>query len=702
MLLRWALAAVLGVVLTGCGQPPVAEVYPQVTEYSGRIIEELRWVNPEPFSEDSLDTLTQTEETHCRWLSIFPFCFFGTDWGLRERTLDIATLGQDLARLDQLYRQSGYFGTRVVPEVAEPNGDDAPIHLSLVVHRGDGIVVDSVVVEGTEAIADPDSLARQLPLQDDELFDLEEFVLSADTVLETLRRRGHAYAEVLRNYAVDTLQDRATVWLVAVPGPRVVVDSVIVQGLAALDRPTALRHVVSEEGALLRRQQLNESQRNLYGLELVQFASVRIAPDSLQRTPEDSATATVLVQLTEAPEHVVETLAGYGTQDCARTTAQWTDRSFAGGARRLSITGSLSRFLCTAVDTTVPFRSEYDYRVAAELRQPYFLTARNNLVATAFAERQSEPMLFQREAQGARLALSHRIAERELLSASVDVERRQTVAAPALYCAAFAVCTPEDLADLGRTRWRNALSANWLRDAGNDVINPTSGYTLQTTLLWASPLLLSDYEFLRASAQGALYHQVSPGWVLAGYLRLGSFLTRATIGAEDFVGPEERFFAGGATSVRGYSRSRLGPGIWLYEGEQIPTNTEVDTLDVEFYPTGGTSVSVASIEARFPSPVLGDLTSFAAFIDAGAVGLDPLWEMNAQWRVTPGMGVRVQTPVGPIRIDVAYNPYSQTRAPLYVQDFDTGTLRRIDDGYQPADQTFLERLQFHIGIGQAF
>ena len=67
------------------------------------------------------------------------------------------------------------------------------------------------------------------------------------------------------------------------------------------------------EGDLLRATELVASQRNLYGLEIVQFAAVTIAPDSLQVDPSDRSRTTVLVQVVEGPVHVVEAAVGYGT-----------------------------------------------------------------------------------------------------------------------------------------------------------------------------------------------------------------------------------------------------------------------------------------------------------------------------------------------------------------------------------------------------
>jgi outer membrane protein assembly factor BamA len=708
--------AVLGCVVgvLGCARPPVAEVYPEVAEYDGREIAELSFENTEPFSADTLEDLTETHETDCSLLFL-PFCIPGTDIGRRVGRVDMRTVGADLARLGGFYRQNGYFGTRVVPEIEELEDEDDAVRFRFVVRRGDGIVLDSVVVEGTEGIADPDSLEAELPLQAGELLDLRKFVASADTVVEALRRGGHAYAEVLRNYAVDTIQDRATVWLLAVPGPRVVVDTIMVTGLEELDRSDIMRQLTFRSDDLLRLRDLRSSQRNRDELQLIRFASFSVAPDSVQLTPEDSTTATVRVAIVEAPEHVVEAQAGFGTVDCFRVRGQWTDRSVLGQGRQLTLTGSLSRIglgnpvrglensLC-AGGKDREIAPDLDYRVAADFTQPYFLAPTNQLAATAYAERQSEPDLYSREATGVRFAVSHRFRPRETVSGALEVERRSTEATPELYCLELLACGDDVIDRLSGPRWRNALGATWLRDRGNSAVNPTSGYVLRSNLLWSTGLLGSDYDFLRADLESAVYRPVGNGWVLAAFARFGSFLTQATLGFDDFVPPEERFFAGGANSVRGYDRLRLGPGLYLVDNDTIPPEevADPDELGVAFVPTGGTSLGVVSTEARFPSPVLRDLLRLAVFVDAGTVGLEPIWKAGSQWRVTPGFGFRVTTPVGPARIDVGYNPYPRPRAPLYATDPDTDVLVRIREDFRADAPSTLSRFTLHIAVGQAF
>lgn len=703
------------VVASGCAQPRVAELYPQVAEFDGREISRLDFVNPEPFTADSLDALTETRETSCRLLYVLPFCFPGTDWGRREGRVNMRTVGDDLTRLATLYRQHGYFGTLVVPEIEELPGEDG-VWVRLVVERGDGIIMQDVVVEGTEGIADPDSLQEILPLQPGELFDLNEFVASADTVAEALRLRGHAYAEVLRNYAVDTIQNEATVWLLAVPGPRVSVDSVVVDGLAELGRRDVLRQVTFSPGDLLRLSELRESQRNLYDLSLVRFASVGVAADSLQLTPTDSSTATVRIAISEAPEHVVEAGLSFGLVDCFGGQGRWTDRSVFGGGREVTLRGSVSRIglgypvsglqdgLCS--DGADPeIATAIDYRISADFTQPFFISSRNQVTATAFSERQSEPGLFQRTATGGRLAVTNRLRAGEYVTGAIEGEFRSTRGRPVLYCFELRACTAEDIARFTGGRWRNGLAASWIRDRSNSTVNATSGYVTRARTSWSTPILGSDYDFLRLSGDGAIYREVGRGWVVAGSARLGTFLSRATLGPTNFIPPEERFFAGGASSVRGFGRSTLGPGLYLVDDPVPPDEVVVaDTLSVEFFPTGGTSVGVVSAETRFPSPVLRDLVRLAVFVDAGTVGLSPVWHADSQWRITPGAGLRIQTPVGPARLDFGYNPYPPVRAPLLAVDPESGALIRIADSFEPPTPAWhdLDRFTLHLAVGQAF
>ena len=73
-------------------------------------------------------------------------------------------------------------------------------------------------------------------------------------------------------------------------------------------------------------------------------------------------------------------------------------------------------------------------------------------------------------------------------------------------------------------------------------------------------------------------------------------------------------------------------------------------------------------------------------------------------RVTPGIGVRFATPLGPVRIDAAYNGYQIERGPLLFQNDSTGTITQIRTSYPPllAGKTFWQKVVIQFAVGQAF
>ncbi|HEX6693515.1 MAG TPA: BamA/TamA family outer membrane protein [Longimicrobiales bacterium] len=694
-----------------------AELYPEVAAHTGKEISDVRFVGTAPFPSDTLKSLIQTRETKCSIIGI-PVCPLG--FGRTVHRLDPETIRNDVLSLTTFYRAEGYFGTRVEPSV-EPDGGDVTV--TFAVQRGEAILLDAFTISGLDGILDADSLAATLPLHSGQIFDLGRFSESADAVLRAMQSRGHAYAEILRNFTVDTVDNRALASIEAIPGPRVVVDSIIVRGADHLGRRNALRQLTFRTGDILQLSKLAESQRNLYALDLVQIAGVGVGPDSVQKPPpNDSSTATIVVAIAEAPLNQVDAAIGFGSVECLRGDASWLNRSFGGGARRLTLSGSLSkigvgsgtssgigRSLCEDAKADSLINPLVDYRISAEISQPYFFSPRNQLSLSLFADRQSETGVFQREAKGGRIAVSRRLGLRTFVTTAFDVERGRTIASPALYCAAFVVCEIGFTDSLARPRFRNQAEVSFTHDRTDLPVDPTSGFNATTSLSWAAPQLGSEITFVRWLGQGAVYRQLQPEWIVALGGRIGHFFRTATLDpTRNFLPPEERFFAGGANTVRGYDRNGLGQGVWVTDSVVVDTVTGLlipaEDGGAGFVPTGGTALAVVSAELRFPSPILSDYLRLAAFVDAGTVGTRSAWDIGlSDWRFTPGAGVRLRTPVGPIRVDLAYNPYGKTSGPLLVTDLTgSGTLTRVREDYRPANNSLLSKLQLHLGIGQAF
>jgi outer membrane protein assembly factor BamA len=243
----------------------------------------------------------------------------------------------------------------------------------------------------------------------------------------------------------------------------------------------------------------------------------------------------------------------------------------------------------------------------------------------------------------------------------------------------------------------------------------------------------------------ARYWRVGSGAVFGARLQVGGAL-----GALDRTLPaQERLYAGGPTTVRGFRQNELGPVVYIvdrvvFDTVGAPPGTafvQPDTLDQGYHvaPTGGNSVVVGNLEMRLRSPLFPDLLQWTLFTDVGEV-----WNRRAnqpnlgfeRLRVTPGFGLRAFSPIGAIRVDFGYNGYRPQQGAAYynvpTQSDDTAPLLCVSpvgaaripvtitpDGnggfilsqsyslcggdFQPPRETnFLQRFSFFFAIGQAF
>jgi outer membrane protein assembly complex protein YaeT len=170
---------------------------------------------------------------------------------------------------------------------------------------------------------------------------------------------------------------------------------------------------------------------------------------------------------------------------------------------------------------------------------------------------------------------------------------------------------------------------------GPDKLNPRQGFIGDVIGEVAATSLGSTVEFARATGRLTYYFPLTAKTLLALGARGGWM--EPLVGNPDDIPLDERFFNGGSTSVRSFPERRLGPS------------------DYHGYNIGGDTFTTFNAEYQFP--LYGDLIG-AAFADAGSVGATP--SDMGEMRYGVGPGLRYASPVGPLRIDVGFNPDRQT------------------------------------------
>lgn len=719
---------------------------------------DLRIEGNEVFSDDSLELAIANRQTRCKLPGLL--CWIGID--VKDRNyLRPRQIGLDMLRLQYYYRQRGYREATV--DTATTPLDDG-VRLTFRIAEGRPVRVDTVETVLWGDLPDT-AMVRDIPLERGD--PLSELLLdeARDSITARLRNDGFAYAEVLVNNFVPRDSYDARVTYEIYPGVRARFGPVQVQGNEELDSISIVRMLPFGEGGRYRARQVQEGQRNLYGLELIQSARI------VQQLEEGDTIVPVQVLVAEGQKHRVRTGVGWTTLDCLNAEAQWSSRNFFGGARRLTVRGRVSNILAEEMNATAcsqagsgPF-AELNGQLSVELFQPWLISPRNSLSLNAFVERQSVPSVFIRRALGLNVTLSRNLGRRMSLALAWRPTLTQLDAAEIFLCSSFLACIPSDLEIFQNANWLSPLGMRLSQDWRNSILNPTEGYTWFVDLEWADGWTGSDFTYGRAVVEGSFYHEFEElgdrdGVVVATRLR-GGVVGQGRFQADDFddvtlVHPQKRFFSGGANSVRGFSENQLGPRVLTTPVERVLGVPEGGTEPVctpdqfasalgcdpsalpdgafTFRPVGGTWVLEANLEVRFPlfSPKLQGV----AFVDAGQVWLDreEFQDLDLAW--SPGVGVRYMSPIGPIRVDLGYGTRDPERLAVAVRGIraydpaidapeDRLTVPWVDDGERTLDWvatdnlrflfptrtfgdrgsfwgTLWNRLQLHISLGQAF
>ncbi len=671
------------------------------------VVRELKFLGNESIDALTLETAIAT--TRSSWFATSALRFLGLG---AKRHLSEREFRRDVERLRLYYRRAGFLDV-VVDTIVRRTPTD--VYIIFRVDEGTPVRVRRLVINGIDSLPSRDHLRRDLPLRVGKPFNRDSLAATADTLATRLHNLGYPTASV---YLAPFEPRVADLRLDVVPGRQAVVGDIRVVGTESIDSGFVVRLLATQAGRLYREKDLFESQRNLYRSELFRFASATIDTTNFR---EGDPVVPLIVQVLEGRFYRARASVGYGSNDCFRTSAGWTARNFLGQGRILDVSGQLSKigvgdplgfnaedsFLCSRLAEDSVGSRDANFALNVTWRQPTFLSPSNTLTLGAFAERRSEFLVYLRNDVGTSLTLARETANRVPLTLTYRISLGRTDANSANFCAFFNACTVRDIRELRKRRVLAILSGTAVRERTNHPLDPTRGSILSFEAAASSRYLGSAalQTFTRVVGEGSWYHPVGRGAVLALRARGGLiFAPKISLdsGATNFIPPDQRFYAGGPNDVRGFDRNELGPVAYVIRSNALPgdPSTPISLDSVQVSPTGGNTLVVANAELRFPSPIAGNRVRVAAFLDAGGV-----WERGrssapARIRLTPGLGLRIATPLGPARIDVAYNPYDLESGPLFAVE-DTGDLVLARSQFTPTNRRG-SRFTLHLSVGQAF
>jgi outer membrane protein assembly factor BamA len=678
-----------------------------------RVVRQLDFEGNRAIPDEVLASAIAT--TNSSW---FARAFLIRSLGLGEkRYFDEQEFKRDVVRLVVLYRRSGYPHVEVDTLVRRT---PVNVYVTFRIKEGEPIRVTSLTITGLDSL--PEKIRREtlvdLPLHTGDPFNRFVMQTTADTITRRLRDRGRPTARVFTSFETNKEAETATIAFDAVPGKNAAIGSVEVVGTNRVEPQLVRSLIVSRPGRVYSQDELYQSQRNLYSSDLFRFATVNIDSAKFQPTADS---VPLLVQVSEARRRRIRGGIGYGTDDCFRGSLGWTTRNFLGsGGRILDLTSQISKVgvgrpLDLGLDRSICGNSREDsvgsakvnFSLGASIRRPAFLSTNNTIAVSLFTERRSEFKVYLRQETGTSIILRRETPKRRYpLSLAYTLAYGHTEATPESFCASFNACTPDLVARLRQNAVLATLTASGSIPQVNNPLDPSRGSVSSLELTWSSRFLGSSsfQQFFRTVADYSWYRPIGRAAVFSWRVRGGAiFAPTVDVATQsgNFIPPDQRFYAGGPNDVRGFDRNELGAVVYVVPQGEVDTaaieNRAIDPNRVTVAATGGNTLTVGNVELRVPSPVFSSRLRLAAFVDAGGV-----WDRGsgnpAVIRVTPGAGIRLTTPLGPARLDVAYNPYKLQSGPLFQVDT-LGNLTEVQSSYVKARGS---KFTFHVAVGQAF
>ncbi len=632
---------------------------------------------------------------------------------------DERVLARDLERLERYYRARGYYAAKVRAARVERTGDKS-VRVAIEVDEGPAFLVRAVHVEGLDALG-PEAAAAvrraaRRELGEGDIFEEEAFKRAGSVLEWSLKNHSFALAKVEKDAAVDVVARRVDVTFQTAPGPPARVGEVRFEGHGELPEDKLRTIFNVRPNSVYSEETIDDGRQAL--IDLGVFADVDVRP-GLEQAPEGakSVVLPLVVKVSRAPLRTVR-LGGGAELDSLRAEVhalgRWEHRNFFGGLRnfRVELQPELVLYPTRLPGLKAPTAFLPAEQARVELRQPGFFEARTQ--AKARLEVNTYPVILPEEVPGGGVLGYFE------LRPMVGVERpfyRNKFWAGLGHAVQFA----RPFAYRGQIDERlidiiiSYPELTLRYDGRDDALRTKRGFYAQTTLQAAG--VGGNARDLRVQPEARAFVPVGRGrrFVVAGRAGAGflsPFNYGKTVPRDEETGvlapsPLDSqllffrgFFSGGPNSNRGYPLRGVNPhgSLPVFSPEastsQLENNCDVTALGPGqpfdpkcLVPIGGLSLWEASLEGR---AYVGGPFAVVSFCDASDVSLGRYALRFNRPHLSCGLGARYDTPVGPVRIDVAY------RVPgVQVLGGD-----RRDEREQPT--LFGAPVALQVGIGETF
>jgi outer membrane protein insertion porin family len=527
-------------------------------------------------------------------------------------------VNKDMERLTRIYQSEGFLNVKTKLQPLKVNDKKQVVKIDIEVEEGDPVLVGHVSVEMKET-ADSfniDSLSkrvfRKMELTEGRRFRDVSLAHDMQLVKDAFRDMGHAYVEVSYGLQLKPDSFKTGISYFVSPGPVSYFGETSISGNKHVSETFIRKQIQYEENELYNKSLLNETRRVLYQLQLFRIVSVLPQTDAGTR----KSPIPVKIYIEEAPRLSTRFGVGYGTEDKFRTFLDLNYLGFLGSARRINL--------------YLKHSALEPYSISLRWIQPRFFDKNSSIAINPFLIRNKEPG-YDTRTFGLNVPVNYRFNNRlnsTLTYYLEDVE--QTIEEGDM-----------EFPDMESEKFpynKSGILLGTVFNNSSPQFTPEKGVNLALGFKLNGHLFGGSFNYTKFWGDFRTYHEIG-NMVLAFRAMAGGI---NSTDSSQFIPVEDRFYSGGSNSVRGWNRSELGP------------KRESGT------PLGGKSIVESSVEIRYP---LFWRLSGVTFLDAGNV-----WEQSYQYQLgklayAAGAGLRMETPIGPIRLDLGFPIWNEKKSP---------------------------------------
>lgn len=555
-------------------------------------------------------------------------------WFIIKRQYDDVMVKEDLRRIEELaYGDIGYLDAKAT--IASVSEVDEGITVTFHIEEGEPYTVGNIAITGNTIFSDRE-LLDTLPLRPGDRYSSGTLYRSVSIdMVNVYRGQGYLDTDISFQTKKDSVNHVADIALQVVESPRKFLGKVEIQGGITLDDSAWIpaqkgefrtkefvirREIELKEGEPIDWTKVIESDRNLVNLNFFKSRGIPVPGQTnlipgftREPIPTDPSVENLVLKLEEKETGMLSFGGGLSTAFGPSVFATLTERNLFGYGVRGSITGEIG---------------EIRNRVALNFYEPHLLNSDYSLDWDIYYIDQEGygGHRFDEQRTGSSVTFGKELTKELSLLFGLKGEVTDLTADSRHHYALDPTTIPKEF-DLGENI-TTSLLFGYYYDTRDFKLDPRNGLYTRSTIEVAG---LTDNEFVK-SKNLVNYFTPFPIYDRITLALSGEFNAAYVYGDPGFLPLQERFFAGGANSIRGFDESGIGPYANIrYQNINGGYRTYL----------GGESSFIGNVELRYP---FTEMFQAVTFLDMGSVwpeigDIDP-----TDFRFSTGVGMRIRIP----------------------------------------------------------